>query len=190
MELSTRQEELADAALRIVARAGLPAVSFRAVAAEAGWSLGAVQKAFPSKDRMLAAAFARLREQGVPLPPGEPGRPTLREWLVALLVAILPLDDERLAVQRQADAFAQLALNDGEIAAAVAASDDQLRGQLASLVARARAEGDIPEHVDPPQTAWALLAITQGLTAQLLYQPTAENVIRTRIDALVAALLR
>jgi len=44
--LSARQGELADAALRILGRDGIAAVSFRAVAAESGWSLGAVQKAF------------------------------------------------------------------------------------------------------------------------------------------------
>ena len=39
------------------------AVLFGVVAAEleSGWSLGAVQKAFPSKGEMLSAAFARLR---------------------------------------------------------------------------------------------------------------------------------
>ena len=138
MELTPRQAELADAALRIVARDGLVAVSFRAVAAEAGWSLGAVQKAFPSKVRMLAAAFARLRDRAAPIPPGEPGRPTLAGWLVELLLGILPLDLDRTAAQRQGDAFAQLALLDPDVAQAVAASDAQVRAS-ASLVAGARA---------------------------------------------------
>ena len=188
--LTPRQSELADAALRIVARDGLVAVSFRSVAAEAGWSVGAVQKAFPSKDRMLAAAFARLRERAAPLPPGEPGRPTLAGWLVELLLGILPLDLDRTAAQRQGDAFAQLALLDPEVAQAVADSDAQVRGLLASLVGRARAEGEVGDRVDPATTAWAVLALAQGLAAQLLYAPEPEDVVRERLEVVVPALLR
>lgn len=190
MELTARQEELADAALRIIGRDGLPAASFRAVAAEAGWSLGAMQKAFPSKDRMLAAAFERLRASAAPLPPGEPGRPTLRGWLVALLVGILPLDAARVATQRRGDAFAQHALTDPATALAIAESDDQVRGLVASLVARARAEGEVPKRIDPDITAWAVLAIAQGLATQLLYRPEPESSVRERLDKTIAALLR
>lgn len=190
MDLTARQADLADAALRIIAREGLQAVSFRAVAAEGGCSLGAVQKAFPSKDLMLTAAFARVRERAAPLPPGEPGRPNLHDWLVALLVAILPLDERRAAAQRQGDAFAQRALTDPEVAAAIASSDDEVRGLLASLVARARSEGEVPAHVEPHDVAWAVLALVQGLAAQLLYQPRPEAEIRPRLAAVVEMLLR
>lgn len=190
MELTVRQAELADAALGIIAREGLPAVSFRAIATETGWSLGAVQKAFSSKDKMLAATFARLRENAAPLPPGEPGRPTLREWLVGLLLGILPLDSQRSASQRQGDAFAQRALTDPAVAAAIAESDTEVRLLLASLVTRARSEGEVPHHIDAATTAWAVLALAQGLAAQLLYLPQSEAEIRDRLDVTIAALLR
>jgi AcrR family transcriptional regulator len=149
-----------------------------------------VQKAFPSKERMLAAAFAQLRQTAAPLPPGEPGRPTLRSWLVALLLGILPLDEARITAQRQGDAFAQRALTDPVIAAAIAESDSQIRGLLASLIARARAEGEVPQHVHPATAAWALLALAQGLAAQLLYMPDPETDVRDRLDSTVGALLR
>lgn len=190
MELSTRQEQLVDAALRIVARDGLPAATFRAIAAEAGCSLGAVQKAFPSRDKLVSAAFSRLRERATQLPSGEPGRPTLRHWLVELLVSILPLDEDRRAAQRQGDAFAQWALTEPPVAAAIAESDQQVRALLASLVARARAEEEIPAHVDPGVTSWAVLALGQGLASQLLYSPETEAEIRPRLDAVICALLR
>ncbi|MEH0109428.1 TetR family transcriptional regulator C-terminal domain-containing protein [Tersicoccus sp. MR15.9] len=189
MELTERQQELADAALRIIGRDGMPALSFRSVAAEAACSLGSVQKAFPSKERMLAASFARLRENAAPLPPGEPGRPTLRAWLVSLLLGILPLDDERRAAQRRGDAFAQQALADPGIAGAIAQSDAQVRGLLASLIGRAQAEGEIPLHVDPEIAAWSILALAQGLAAQLLYRPEFEGELRARLDVTVGALL-
>ncbi len=190
MELSPRQAEFADAALQVIARDGLSGASFRTVAAQAGRSLGSLQKAFPSKELLMTAAFARLREQAAPLPAGEPGRPTLKGWLVELLIGILPLDDARLAAQRQGDAFAQHALTDPAIGAAIAESDDEVRGLLASLVSRARAEGEIPATVDPAATAWAVLALAQGLAAQLLYRPEPEAAVRDRLDQAVQALLR
>lgn len=187
--LTPRQRELADAALAVVAREGLPGLSFRAVAAEAGCSLGSVQKAFPSKQVMVTAAFERLREAAAPLPASEPGRPTLRGWLVELLLGILPLDDRRRAAQRQGDAFAQQALTDPDIAAAIAASDTEVRGLLASLVRRAQSEDEVGALVDPETTAWAVLAIAQGLAAQLLYAPIPEEDVRSRLTSVVGALL-
>ena len=190
VDLTPRQSELADSALRIVARDGMEALSFRAVAAEAGCSLGSVQKAFPSKERMLSAAFHRLRQTAAPLPPGEPGRPQLKDWLVALLLGILPLDQARRDAQRQGDAFAQRAETDPDIATAITESDSQVRGLLASLVARARSEGEVPEGVDPDVTAWAVLALAQGLAAQLSYEPQLESEISKRLDATITTLLR
>ena len=64
MELTPRQAEFSDAALRLLAREGWPPVSFGTVAAEAGMSLGAVQKAFASKNDLLSAMFSRLRRTG------------------------------------------------------------------------------------------------------------------------------
>lgn len=190
MSLTARQTEFADAALRVIARDGLPGASFRAVATEAGRSLGSLQKAFPTKEQLMSAAFSRLRERAAPAPPGEPGRPTLHNWLVELLIGILPLDEERLAAQRQGDAFAQHALSDKAIGAAIADSDAEVRGLLMALIARSRAEGEVPAHVDPDTTAWALLALAQGIASQLLYRPEGEAEVRQRVDQAVRALLR
>ncbi|HXH35994.1 MAG TPA: TetR/AcrR family transcriptional regulator [Plantibacter sp.] len=189
MELTERQTELADAALRIIASSGMGALSFRAVATEDGCSLGSVQKAFPSKQRMLSAAFARLRDTAAPLPPGEPGRPTVRGWFVDLLIGVLPLDDARRAAQRQGDVFAQQALVDPEIASAITESDRRLRGLMASLVARGRQEGEIPAWVEPDTASWAILALAGGVAAQLTYDPKTEDEIRGKLETAVGALL-
>lgn len=189
MTLTPRQAELADAALRIIARDGIAAASYRAVATESGWSLGAVQKAFPSKDQMLSAAFAQLRAQSATLPSAPPGEPTVRDWLVELLLGILPLDAPRRAAQRQGDAFAQHALTDPDIAAAIAQSDDEVRGLIASLIRRSRIGDEGEPVIDPDTAAWAVLALAQGLAAQLLYAPDAEDAVRVRLDAAIAALV-
>jgi AcrR family transcriptional regulator len=120
VSLTPRQVELADAALRIVARQGMRAVTFRSVAAESGWSLGAVQKAFATKVDLHAAMFARLRGSVGPAPTHEPGRPTLHAWLVELVASVLPLDERRRDLELQGAAFAELAAHDPEIAGVIA----------------------------------------------------------------------
>ena len=190
MELSTRQAEFADAALRLLAREGMAAVSFRTVAAEAGMSLGAVQKAFPSKDHMLRAMFARLRETASLPVLGEPGRPTLRGWLVDLMVTVLPLDEPRRRAELQGAAFAERAAYDHAIGEAIAASDRELREAFARLVRRAQAEGEVAVSIDPDVAAWGVLALMQGSASQLLYDPLPEEVVRERCRTTVHALLR
>ena len=133
VDLTPRQTELADAALRLLAREGMPAVTFRAVAAESGWSLGAVQKAYASKSALLAAMFARLREAAQPRVTTEPGRPTLHEWLVGLFLSIMPLDERRRDLQLQGSAFTQRAAYDPAVAAAMSLSDNEIRGLLGGL---------------------------------------------------------
>lgn len=61
-----RGQRLAEAALRVIGRAGIDSVTHRAVAAEAGVSLGAVTHHFPTRDAIVDAALrlAVAREVG------------------------------------------------------------------------------------------------------------------------------
>lgn len=189
MSLSARQNELADAGLAIVAEAGMSAVSFRSVASAAGWSLGAVQKAFASKDELVRAMFIRLRESAQAIPPGEPGRPRLRSWLVELFIAMLPLDDRRRALTLQGAAFGDRAPFDPAVGRAIAASDAELRRLLAALISRAQSEGEVNSAVDANITAWTLLGMANGWAAQLLYDPLPQAEVRHRLDLVIAQLL-
>jgi AcrR family transcriptional regulator len=187
--LSARQGELADAALRILARDGMAAVTFRAVAAESGWSLGAVQKAFATKAELDASVLQRLRETSVTMPPGEPGRPTLRGWLVELALAVLPLDQARREATIRGAAFAERAAFDESIGRTVAEGDAVIRGLVARLVSRARSEGEVSTDLDPDHVAWAFLALISGAATQLLYDPASEADVRARMDDAIRGLL-
>ena len=139
---------------------------------------------------LLAAMFSRLRETSVAMPPGEPGRPTLRAWLVELMLAVLPLDDARRALQPQSAAFSDQAAYDPDLGRAIAASDAEIRGSFAALVHRARAEGDVAADGPAPDVVGrGLLAVLQGLTSQQLYDPIPAEEVRALLDELVAALL-
>ncbi|MBP6994896.1 MAG: TetR family transcriptional regulator C-terminal domain-containing protein [Phycicoccus sp.] len=189
MDLTPRQSELADAGLRIVAREGMSAVTFRSVAAESGWSLGAVQKAYPTKDALVHAMFARLRAGAAAGPAVEPGRPTLRAWLVELLLATLPIDEARRATQLHGAAFAERAAYDSVIGEAIALSDSGIRVLLTALVSRAVAEGEVAAGVDAELVAWAFLALAQGIATQLLYDPMDEARVRERAAWAIERLL-
>jgi TetR/AcrR family transcriptional regulator, regulator of biofilm formation and stress response len=65
-EITARERPLMEATLRIIGRGGIDGVTHRAVAAEAGMSLGAVTHHFATRDILVDAAlrFALTREVG------------------------------------------------------------------------------------------------------------------------------
>ena len=189
VELTPRQAEFADVALRLLTREGIGSVTFRTVAAEAGMSVGAVQKAFPSKDLMLRVMLARLRETSAGLVRLEPGGPTVEAWLVERMLSQLPLDEPRRAAELQRVAFAERAAFDPDIAAAVAASDHELRDALAELLRQAQASGQLSASVDVDAAAWAARAFIQGMASQLLYDPAPEDSVRRQCEWVVEILL-
>jgi len=166
-------------------------VTFRTVAAEAHMSLGAVQNAFPSKDVMLRVMFARLRETASGPARIEPGGPSAGAWLVERMMSLLPLDEPRRAAELQRVSFAQRAALDPEIAAAVAASDHELRTALAGMLRQAQADGQLAASIDPEAAAWAARAFIQGMASELLYDPSPEESVRRQclwvVDTLLCA---
>lgn len=183
-----RTDELASAALRIVAREGLSAVTMRAVAAESGWSLGAVQKTFRLKSDLIRATLTYAQNQVSDAVSIEPGRPTLCEWLVGLVMATLPLDEERRSSCLIGLAFSDRAPFDPEIATSLREWDQKVRSQLGRLAARAHAEGELDRSVDGDQLARAVLAFAAGLASQLLYDPIDEGSASVIVTSTIRAL--
>ncbi|HEY0689581.1 MAG TPA: TetR family transcriptional regulator C-terminal domain-containing protein [Kribbella sp.] len=92
-----RREEIARALWRVVRRDGLRAASVRTIAAEAGWSAGAVRYYFPDQGGLLSFAMdlvsRRVYERVSAIKPK--GNPT--EIALRYLEEVIPLDDERQA---------------------------------------------------------------------------------------------
>ncbi len=59
-----RREEIAQALWRVVRRDGIRAASVRTIAAEAGWSAGAVRYYFPDQDGLLSFAMDLVSAPG------------------------------------------------------------------------------------------------------------------------------
>jgi AcrR family transcriptional regulator len=167
-----RREELAAAVWRLASRDGLDAVTIRGVAAEAGWSTGALHHYFTDKEELLLFAFQTVADRvgrRVATARKEAGEPL--ELARALLAIGLPLDDERRDETRVWFAFLGLALTRPPLARAQRLAYDQWRRIVADALRDARERGDIEEGVDVEREAAALVALVDGLAVQASFDP-------------------
>lgn len=159
----TRRAELADAVWRIAADRGLAAASLREVAAEAGWSLGALRHYFASRDELLLFAFGVAAERGwARMRRAAASGGAAREALRRSLLEALPLDEERRTECRVWFAF--LVAADG--APALAAERDRAYDAIVETLSADLGGGALGE-----QAARGLWAAVDGITLQALAQP-------------------
>ena len=111
-----RRLELAGAVWRVIARDGVAGVSIRTVAAEAGWSSGALRHYFVTRAELLAFAceqvIAQVSDRLAALRPAG----DLREAVGEALLETMPVDAERRTEASIAFAFLALGLGDPELA--------------------------------------------------------------------------
>ncbi|RCG17868.1 TetR family transcriptional regulator [Streptomyces diacarni] len=187
-----RRTEIADAVLVVVAGRGLPAVSLTEVAAHAGVSPGRVQHYFPTKQKLLEAAFDRGNERSeerirARLGAGTADAPPA-EVLAVVLDELIPHDEESRAHLRVRHAFNAGALADDAIAERVRRLYAGLHGSLAACLARAGGREPAGGH---EAAAVALVAQAEGLAYHVLLGTTgAPSARRTLHAALEAALAR
>ncbi|WP_433828684.1 TetR/AcrR family transcriptional regulator [Actinoplanes sp. CA-015351] len=112
-----RRRELAGAVWRVITRDGVANVSMRTVAAESGWSSGALRHYFATRDELLAFAcqqvLARVTARITALNP----QGTPNEVVRALLLETMPIDAERHIEASITFAFLALGLGDPQLAA-------------------------------------------------------------------------
>lgn len=184
-----RRRDIADAVLNITARAGLEAVSMRTVAAEAGCSLGLVQRLMGTKDALLRAAMARIIER-------------VEERLDVRVDAVLParalLDQlcaELLADEHREEglvwgAFLARALVSPALAAEARAQQADAETNVAFVLQAAADAGELVDEADPERDALALLALADGLGTHMLLGHCTGAVARAAIAAQVGRLFR
>ncbi|BAL86196.1 putative TetR-family transcriptional regulator [Actinoplanes missouriensis 431] len=112
-----RRRELAGAVWRVITRDGVAHVSMRTVAAESGWSSGALRHYFATRDELLAFAcdqvLARVTARILALEP----HGTPEEMVRTLLLETMPIDPERHTESSITFAFLVLGLSDPALAA-------------------------------------------------------------------------
>lgn len=180
-----RRRQLSDALTRLAAARGLDGISLRHVAAEAGVSTGMVQHYFRSKDELMAFALetvhdtvrARLAARG----PERSASP--RATVRALLVELLPLDEERSREAHVAMAFLAYSAARPSLAEALYADDDLMRDFMADRIREAGEPGRTPPGQEPARAATALLALTEGLGTTMLLRPEARDDLLATFDS-------
>lgn len=174
----------------MILRDGLEGVSVRNVAAEAGWSTGALRHYLGTKEELLAAAARLLEERVV-------GRLVNRTWglapreaVRAALCEVLPLDEERRIECALWFAFAGRSLVDPRIAEEYEVVFDGMR-KLCEIVAREMADlGLLAPGLDPALEAARLHALVDGLAVHGLLGRMGEREILAVLDAHLDGILR
>ena len=157
-----RRRELAAAVWRVICARGPEAVTIRDVAAEAGWSSGALRHYLPTREELLLFAFeqaalraaTRIREAG-------------DAPLVELLEQALPLDEERRQEALIWFAYVGIAPSHPRLAASLERAYEQILDWLTSKVERR-------------DRASVLFAAVDGITVQALAMPASMTPARQR----------
>ena len=185
----TRRAELAAAVWRVIMRQGIAGVSIRDVAAEAGWSSGALRHYFTTKEELLSFALRlvvdRVVERLLPGPRGKSPREAVRH----ILCEILPLDADRRAEAAVWFAFASRSLHDPRVAGDVEMLFVEMRGLCRRITHDLDRYGALAPGCDPEREAARLHALIDGLAMQgLLGQLDAEAILEI-LDTHLAALI-
>ncbi|MDR7326597.1 MULTISPECIES: TetR/AcrR family transcriptional regulator [Catenuloplanes] len=175
-----RKRHIAGALLRIAVERGLQHASMREVATAAGVSVRLVQYYFHTKDELLLASLGYLAEQladrmtsrlAATMKP--------REFVTALLLAVLPTDAEGVRITRAFAAFYSLGLAEPHLSRQGMDYPDGLERLVAS---RLRAAGNAA----PELAAAGLLALTNGLGSSVLSgqrdAESATEILRHHLD--------
>ncbi|MGW1073354.1 TetR/AcrR family transcriptional regulator [Streptomyces sp. NPDC002537] len=159
-----RRQAIARALWRVVERRGVPHLTMREVAQEAGISLGQLQHYFTSRQAMLTFAMDFAAEQSALRvaqglrPFGDTPHP--RDVLRVMLVETLPLHADARATSRMSAAYVLEALHDADVHARARSGMLQGRALVEQLVRQAIADGHIPADRDPATETNLLLALT------------------------------
>ncbi|MEP6561931.1 MAG: TetR/AcrR family transcriptional regulator [Nakamurella sp.] len=173
----SRRAEFAAAAVRVIARNGLHAATVRAVAAEAGWSPGALQKSFTSMDELIRAAIELIIEQAGSRMAIAASTGTLTGDIQAMIEQTLPLDSQRRDESKVWASLTIRAVDVPWIAHLLIEQDRQVIDALAGLLRAAQGTGEITADSEPVALAGALVALADGLAVRLLYDPSARPAV-------------
>jgi len=175
-----RRESFAAAALRVIMRDGMAGLTVRAVAAEAGFTTGALTHYFNSKDQLLIEASelsARLvRER---MERAERAHPAM-EAIRRVIALALPLTAETRGYWRIWLAYWERSSYDDDVARVMRLRYAEWRGRLRTIILRAQQEGDVAASVDAREAAEAMIALVDGIGVQVVLGVSRISAVRQR----------
>jgi AcrR family transcriptional regulator len=164
VDIEQRRAELTEAAARLIARSGIESATMREVAAEAGWTTGALTHYFADKRELLLTTFqASLTNRRAHRPADADASPAAQ--LRASLDGALPLDEARRRHWMVTIAFCAQAAGDPELAEAQRGAYREFRNHVATLAVRCGLTG----RRDAQRYAERLIAHADGIAVQALF---------------------
>jgi TetR/AcrR family transcriptional repressor of bet genes len=166
VDAEQRRAQITDAAARLIARSGIESVTMREVAAEAGWTTGAVTHYFTDKRELLLTTFQESLAQRRSLrPPETTTSPADR--LRASLEGVLPIDDDRRRHWLVTLTCCTQAVGDEQLATAQRDAYREFRDHVATLVT----EAGVGRGAHARSLAERLIAFADGIAVQALFDP-------------------
>lgn len=185
-----RREEIIEAVWRLVARRGFAALNMRDLAAEAGFTNGALARYFPTKAAILRAALERANaateQRASRTIAGANGLNAFRKFCVE----IMPLDDERLNEARVVIGFWNYAVADQELIGVYDQAISRWRDQMFSYLHTAAEAGEINPSCDLDAFLDLAMATLMGLQINAIFAArltTPSRQLRI-LDGLIAGL--
>ena len=160
-----RREEIAEAAWRVVERAGPEGANMREIAREAGHTTGVVTHYFRGKRELMAFAFGLMVERST----GRVAEAAASSGPAEALAQLLPLDEERRRETTVWLALMSASLTDPDLA--VELRQRYRRAREATFPTFRVALKEAAPGEDPDDVADELLALVDGLTVDALADP-------------------
>jgi AcrR family transcriptional regulator len=187
------ERSLVDAAIAIVGKRGVSAMTFETISKESGYSRSLVSQHFGSKRGLVEAVIADLHIRFMPLVAASRlGRLAKLDSLLAYTELYLRelKGSEELKSYFKLLSFA-IADND-ELRGAFAEEHERVRKGLASHVRQGQSEGSIREELNADAVATLIGSLQLGIAMQLLVDPTTKlgPVLATGLTVLRRALAK
>lgn len=163
-----RREELAKALWRVIERDGIEQASVREVAAEAGWSTGALRHYFASQEALIAFAAELVTANVTRRIQAMSYRGDPREYLRGLLEQVLPMDEARHHEMSVWLAFVARARHDESLRAVERRANLQLRDVYQRILNHYAEAGVLRSGTDPFRAALRLQVFVDGLATHRL----------------------
>ncbi|UCM88810.1 TetR/AcrR family transcriptional regulator [Streptomyces marincola] len=187
-----RRRQVAEALWRLVVREGLERATVRAVAAEAGLSLGAVSHYFSSQEALRLYALDLVNQRDNERMAALSREGTAREIVERHVWAMLPFDEWSYESSLVFYSFLVQARTDPAYRDATAAINREIEALCRSGVELLARRGEIAPGHDLEELTAAFRALVEGLTFQGVMWPestdhdTMRAVVRHWLDSLAA----
>ncbi|POM27348.1 transcriptional regulator BetI [Actinomadura rubteroloni] len=186
-----RRAELAEAVWRVIDRDGVDGVSIRSVAAEAGWSPGALRHYFATRAELLAFACEEVIARVTARVSAPRQDPDVRRAVREILLETMPVDAQRTTEASVAFSFLALGLSDPHLAEVQRVHFDAMHELCQRLVELLDTARLLAPDAGPAETlARRLHALVDGLSIQRLARHLTAHEMTAQLDAYLSELMR